>query len=802
MSEPRGLSPDFRTLFESAPGLYLVLEPDAPRYTIVAVSDAYARATMTRREEIIGRGLFEVFPDNSADLAATGVSNLRASLERVVQRRVLDAMALQKYDIRRPPEQGGGFEERWWSPANSPVFGPDGEIAYIIHRVEDVTSARRLFESSHDGIFIAGPDGRTTDVNIAGCRMLGYLHEELLGRSIVELVPPDDLPGPAALNQHILEGSGGVSEWRLQRKDGTYVPVEVSMNPLPDGRMQAFVRDITERREAVEALRESEAKFSGIISISADAIISIDEDQRIVTYNEGAEKIFGYSQAETMGAPLDMLMPERFRGAHRKQVEGFAEGTTVARRMAERQANVCGRRKNGEEFPADAAISKIEIAGKKVLTVALRDVSERTRIEKEQRFLSEVGAAFALSLDYQETVASIGRLIVRDLADCVMIDVLEEHDQVRRIKVVHADPRKASLPERLERMRLDRRRPYLGSSVLETRQAALMNEVSAEYIESIAQSEEHLSALRELDPKSFMAVPLLVQGRLLGCLILISSSSSRRYRSLDLDLAEDLAQRAALAIENARLYEAARRATTMRDDILGIVAHDLRSPISSIQLAAGMLPHVQKKGSSDQRIYIETILSSSNRANRLIQDLLDVTSIEAGQLSIERKRVPAAQVVVDVLESQKLLASAASLDLRIEVPPKLPDLWADRDRVMQVFENLVANALKFTARGGRITIGAKPGEGEVLFWVEDTGAGVAPDEAEYLFERFWQARKAYRQGAGLGLPIVKGIVEAHGGRIWVESKIAVGTTFFFTLPMASSEGELAPGRQSSSDERT
>jgi PAS domain S-box-containing protein len=802
MSEPPRLNPDFRALFESAPGLYLVLEPDAPRYTIVAVSDAYARATMTSREEIVGRGLFEVFPDNSADLAATGVSNLLASLERVIRHRALDAMALQKYDIRRPPEQGGGFEERWWSPANSPVFGPDGEITYIIHRVEDVTSARRLFESSHDGIFIAGPDGRYTDVNIAGCRMLGYSHEELLGRSIVEFVQPGDLPKQAALTRHILEGGVEVSEWRLRRRDGTYMPVEMSVNALPDGRMQAFVRDITERREAEEALRQSEAKFSGIIANSADAIISIDEDQRIVTYNQGAETIFGYSKAETIGAALEMLIPEGFRGAHRKQVEDFADGTTVARRMGERQAHVFGRRKNGDEFPADAAISKIEIAGKKVLTVALRDVSERARVEKEQRFLSEVGAAFALSLDYQETVASIGRLIVRDLADCVMIDVLEEHDHVRRIKVVHVDPQKASVAERLEQMRLDRRRPYLGSAVLETRQAALMNEVSAEFIESIAQSEEHLATLRELDPKSFMAVPLQVQGRLLGSLILISSHPSRRYRLLDLNLAEDLAQRAALAIENARLYEAARRATTMRDDILGIVAHDLRSPISSIQLAAEMLPLVrQKKGAADQRIYIETILSSSSRANRLIQDLLDVTSIEAGQLSIERRRVPAAQVVVDVFESQKLLASAASLDLQIEVPPKLPDLWADRDRLMQVFENLVANALKFTAPGGRITIGAKPGDGQVLFWVADTGAGVPADEVESLFERFWQARKAYRQGAGLGLPIVKGIVEAHGGRIWVESKIAVGTTFLFTVPTASSEGEQAPGRQGSSDER-
>jgi len=137
-------NPNFRTLFESVPGLYLVLEPDAPRYTIVAVSEAYTRATMTKRDELLGRGLFEAFPDNPADPRANGVQNLAASLERVNRQRVPDAMAVQKYDIRRPAEEGGGFEERWWSPVNSPVLGPSGELVYIIHRVEDVTEFVRL----------------------------------------------------------------------------------------------------------------------------------------------------------------------------------------------------------------------------------------------------------------------------------------------------------------------------------------------------------------------------------------------------------------------------------------------------------------------------------------------------------------------------------------------------------------------------------------------------------------------------------------------------------------------------------
>lgn len=140
----RSPGPDFRVLFESAPGLYLVLDTDAPRYTIVAASEAYLRATMTERDRILGQGIFEVFPDNPADPAATGVRNLRASLDTVLETRAPHTMAIQKYDIRRPEVAGGGFEERYWSPVNSPVPGPDGRVQYIIHRVEDVTEFVRL----------------------------------------------------------------------------------------------------------------------------------------------------------------------------------------------------------------------------------------------------------------------------------------------------------------------------------------------------------------------------------------------------------------------------------------------------------------------------------------------------------------------------------------------------------------------------------------------------------------------------------------------------------------------------------
>jgi signal transduction histidine kinase len=169
--------------------------------------------------------------------------------------------------------------------------------------------------------------------------------------------------------------------------------------------------------------------------------------------------------------------------------------------------------------------------------------------------------------------------------------------------------------------------------------------------------------------------------------------------------------------------------------------------------------------------------------SHLIQDLLDVTLVEAGQLKIEARRLSATDLAREVVETQSPLASASGVKIRLDIASDVPDVWGDRNRLLQVLENLIGNAIKFTA-GGHVTIGAASKERDVLFWVADSGCGIAPDSLPHVFDRFWQATKAGRLGAGLGLPISKGIVEAHGGRIWVESTVGRGSTFFFTIPQA------------------
>lgn len=645
------------------------------------------------------------------------------------------------------------------------------------------TQTRNLVEHAPDGIFVADLQGRYIDVNDAGCKMLGYSREEIVGKRIVDFIPPEDVDRLELLREKSPVGEPRFAEWRLRTKGGPYLPVEISGKILPDGRWQAFVRDISARKRLENELRLSEERATGILSISSDAIISIDEDRRITMFNEGAKSIFGYSEAEAIGAPLDILIPERLRAAHRQHLTEFAASGPVARRMGTREALIVGRRKSGEEFPAGAAISKLEVAGTRVLTVVLRDISDQKRIENEQRFLAQVGPVLATSLDYEETLSRVAELAVLTLSDFCIVDLVDDDHEVRRLRVVSRDPARAGTCDLLQRPPSNHEPARVVRSVLESRQPILIERVSAHDIEALAQSDDQLAALRSMDLQSAMAIPLLAQGRLLGAITLLSSTSYRVYSHEDLRVADALAQRAALAVDNARLYREAQRAVQVRDEVLGIVAHDLRNPLSVILVES----HILRSHGSEalSRHSSETIERAAKRMNDLIEDLLDVTRMEAGHLKLQPSRLSAEPLVSAAVDAQRSLASAAALELRIDLPPSLPEIWADRTRILQVFDNLIGNAIKFTPAGGCVTVGAEAKNDEVLFFVRDTGPGIAPEDQPHVFDRFWQARAEGRRGSGLGLPIVNAIVAAHGRRVWLNSSPGQGTTFYFAIPTAS-----------------
>jgi signal transduction histidine kinase len=282
--------------------------------------------------------------------------------------------------------------------------------------------------------------------------------------------------------------------------------------------------------------------------------------------------------------------------------------------------------------------------------------------------------------------------------------------------------------------------------------------------------------------RSLVFLPLVSRGQSIGIAVAVSTEG-KPLKTSDLPLFSELARRASLAIDNARLYLESQQAVRAREEVLAIVSHDLRNPLNAVTLGTSLL-ETSTSLSDEDREQIETIFVSAKRMARLIDDLLDVTRLEVGKrLPIEPSSVDPAELAREAEDLFRAQAAAASVSIDFEVEEVLPPVYADRHRVLQVFSNLIGNSLKFTPPGGRVKVRAQTRAEEILFCVSDTGAGIPKENLGDIFSPYWQAKRTERMGAGLGLAIAKGVVEAHGGRIWVESAPGEGTTFYFTLPV-------------------
>lgn len=652
-----------------------------------------------------------------------------------------------------------------------------------------------LCEQSPDGVFVMSAEGRILEFNEAGCQLLGYPRAEIVGRSPLEFAATDEEIRIMSSTLAELHQRGGVHliERVMRRKDGSRVLVEVYSQLLPDGKRQSFVRDISARRHVEAELRRAEARAASILATSADAIISINMEGRITGWNQGAEQIFGHSRDEALGAPIGMILPERLRALDTVLAATLMRQAAGASDLAgNRPVQLTALRKNGQEFPTDASISKAVVDGETILTATLRDITEQRRSEVEQRLLSEAGSAL-LALGFEEAQDKVVRAACESFADLAVLFLYEPDGQLR--------PRAAAGPnldEGRERM--------LGRPLLHSRACAVWRafETGASVVLQVTQDrpaveevgDELLRAVRAARLRSIAAIPLCAGDDCLGVLSL--GSASRDFDARDVRLAEELGRRCALFIKNARLHEAERRAIQIRDDILGIVAHDLRNPLNAICLHLNLLLRRRNDAEGRWTQPAEMIRSAALRMDRIIQDLLDVARLESGGLSIEIRQLPASQVLADAVEAQRPIAAAASIKLRLEPGPELPLIWADPHRLLQVFQNLLTNAIKFCTPGGVVTVAAEAQEGAVRFRVSDTGIGIPAEDIPHLFDRFWQASRTDRRGIGLGLFIVKGIIAAHGGTIWVESVPGRGSTFYFTVPTSRpvASATAAPGSES------
>lgn len=406
--------------------------------------------------------------------------------------------------------------------------------------------------------------------------------------------------------------------------------------------------------------------------------------------------------------------------------------------------------------------------------------SAREAAEREERraaFIAAAGRELTASLDYEQTIATLARLIVPNLAELCVIDLADGEEGLRRAAVAHRDDQAAEALQQ-QMGRVMKELPEAIQRIMQGREARLVGSASA--------LAAYFTGNESDVQRAMVLVPLVSRGQTLG-IVAAGAPTNKPFNTEDLAVFTELATHASLAIDNARLYRESQQAVHAREEVLAIVSHDLRNPLNAIMLSSGLLQMSENLADEDME-QLETIDVSARRMNRLIADLLDVTRLEGGKrLPIEPERLSVSSLFHETMELFRAQAAASEITLQVQMAGEGESdelsVHADRHRIMQVLSNLIGNSMKFTPPTGLIAARAATQGDFVLFTVRDTGPGIPKEHLGDIFNPYWQAKRAERMGAGLGLPIAKGIVEAHGGRIWVESEPGKGTTFFFTLPL-------------------
>jgi len=813
------LRPDFRVLFESAPGLYLVLTPDLK---IVAVSDAYLRATMTRRDHILGKEVFEVFPDNPDDPSADGARNLRASLERVLFGRIPDAMPIQKYDIRKPVDEGGGFEERYWSPFNSPVFGPQKEVAYIIHRVEDVTEfvhlkqqrtdqqkhseelrararqmeseansrAREVLETNQrleaanqksaglaiqtarareeldsffnlslDLLCIAGTDGFFKRLNPAWEKKLGYSIEELLAVPFLEFIHPDDRQSSM---QEVEKLKGAWStvgfENRFRCRDGFYLWLSWNAAPVADqGLIYAVGRDISQLKHTEQALHLSKERYRLLFESNPHPVWVYDlETLAILDVNNAGTRSYGYSREEFLTLTIKDLRPP-------EDVPLLLQNIAASGSSSQDCGVWTHRKKNGSLITVEVVSHPLFFGERNARLVVATDISERKRIEADLRRSEERS-----------------RLMIESVVDYAILTL---------------DPQGivTSWNAGAERIKGYRAEEIIGKHFSQFYSPAEVQAGKPQHELKVAIAEGRFSEegwrVRK-DGSTFWAYVVITALR-------DESRTLLGFVKVTRDMTEHKRAQEALLLAK----EEAERSNKFKDQFLSTMSHELRTPLNAVLGFSDLLGE-ESYGPLNERQarYVSHINKGGHHLLRLINDILDLSKIEAGRLQLAIENVPVNRTFAEAFDTLRPLAEKKSHKLIIAASTNF-NVKADSTRFKQVLLNLIGNAIKFTPDGGKIELSTSKVDQMVRVEVRDSGPGIPLEEQRRIFEAFYRLTNADKalEGTGLGLAITQRLVELHGGKLGLESELGSGSRFYFTLPLAPTfQAEAMPNEKSRS----
>ena len=540
-----------------------------------------------------------------------------------------------------------------------------------------------------------------------------------------------------------------------------------------------------------EAAVAAESAFRRAIESSMLAgVAAIDADGRQTYVNRAFAAMVGWDEADLIGrTPPFPYWPPEEAGPIQAALEEVLAG----------KVNPAGyelrfRRRDERRFDALVLISPFEQAGRAPgFLASVYDITERKTAERTARFLAEAGEILNRSLDYEETMRAITTLVVPRFADWCFVDLIEPDGGFRRIAVAHpGGPANESIAERLRRTSASKVAPPAISHPLGRGQTVIRNDASGDALAAIALDEDHRDALLSIGIRCFVSVPMTNHGTTFGVITFAGTERRTSFEPDDVDLAEELARRAALAVDNARLYHDAQEANRAKDEFLANLSHELRTPMTAILGWAHLL---QLGGLEPDQVALglQTIRQSGEAQAKLIDDLLDVSRVVTGKLQIHPVAVDLSTILQNAIAAIRPAAEAKKHRLDADFRIDTATVLGDASRLQQIFWNLLSNAVKFTPPGGVVRVRLAEAGANVVVTVEDSGEGIAAEFLPLVFERFRQAATAIRgrTGLGLGLAIAKELVELHGGSIKAGSMgPGRGSTFTVSLPRHSKDREV------------
>ena len=783
-AEARRAGDQARTILESITDGFCALDREW-RFTYV---NRQAEVLLGRsRDDLLGRSHWDEYP-----------ATLGTETERAYRRAVAENVAVA-FEVFYPPHG------RWYEVHAYP--SPDGLAVYFRDATERRRAADTLRESEGrlrllaDTIpqlaWTARADGHIEWYNRRWYEYTGTTPDQMEGWGWQAVHDPVTLP--AVLERwkgSIATGEPFEMVFPLRGADGRLRPFLTRVSPLRDGDARVLSwfgtnTDIGALAEAEDRLRASEARFRELADAMPQIIWTADPDGRIDYSNRRWREYTGLPEDAGNEAWSAVVHPDDMPPAAGRWAESLRSGAAFDMELRLRDG-----RTGAYCWHLLRTVPARDTSGAVARWYGTAtDIDGQKRAAESAHFLSEASAALAAVVDYESTLQRVAGLAVPHFADWAAVDVATEGGTLRRLAVAHREPAKVRLAQELhDRYPPAPDAPGGATAVLRTGRAEIVADITDEMLLRGARDEGHLGLLRGLGLRSYLCVPLVVSGRPLGVLTFVTAESGRRYADADLALAEDLARRAGVAIENVSLYQELRAADARKDEFLALLGHELRNPLAPIRNAVQIL---ELRGDDPAVVARARTMIGRQvvQMARLVDELLDASRIARGKVRLAVERLDLAALVRTVVEDHRAEAEAAGLAVEVVTPSTPAWVRGDPARLAQVAGNLFHNAVKFTP-AGRVTVRVAADGGEAVLSVSDTGIGIEQAAIPTLFQPFRQvdadAARA-KGGLGLGLAVVKGLVELHGGRVAAASDgPGRGATFTARLPLTAPGPDPAP----------